>query len=486
MHGAVSGGDGRDTPCVTVFSRADSCGIKYLRRVAFGEAKDDNAIEVAELGGITIRGETSSRSPGPMQDRDLPKPEEVQSQLSTILASPSFHGSKRCQQFLEYVCEKSLAGEAGALKERTVAIDVFGRQPQSELGEDTIVRVGAREVRKRLAQFYVSPEGVASRVKIDLPAGAYAPEFHYSTVLVEKQPAPPVPAPIVLPPPQRRRIAIIAGGVVALLVLAAGVVQLTGIGRKQDVLTKFWKPVFESNEPLLVGVAHPLVYHPSIRALKLNEALLPPAEIPMQRPLQVPPKALDGSDMVPVPDQYVAFGDMVAANQIAAMLGRRSKGVRLRFANNISFADLRQTPVLLIGAITNHWTMEFQPGWRFQFTFQEGYSAVLVDTADKPAHGMAQRQWSVPATNDDSASDDYVLICRLKNASTGGFVVVVAGVKQFGTEAAGRVVSDPNQLALVARGLPAGWENKNLQVVLHVRVIGNAPAQPEVAASYVW
>jgi hypothetical protein len=88
-----------------------------------------------------------------MPDREMPKPEEVQDQLRTILASPAFHGSKRCQQFLEYVCEKSLGGEAGALKERTVAIDVFGRQPQSELGEDTIVRVGAREVRKRLAQF---------------------------------------------------------------------------------------------------------------------------------------------------------------------------------------------------------------------------------------------------------------------------------------------------------------------------------------------
>src|ERR1035441_5976974 len=82
MHGAVSGGDGRDTPCVTVFSRADSCGIKYLRRVAFGEAKDDNAIEVAELGGITIRGETSSRSPGPMQDRD--RSEEHTSELQSL------------------------------------------------------------------------------------------------------------------------------------------------------------------------------------------------------------------------------------------------------------------------------------------------------------------------------------------------------------------------------------------------------------------
>jgi hypothetical protein len=83
-----------------------------------------------------------------------------------------------------------------------VAIDVFGRQPQSELGEDTIVRVGAREVRKRLAQFYVSPEGVASRVKIDLPAGAYAPEFHYAAAPIEKEPAPPVAAPVVPAPPQ--------------------------------------------------------------------------------------------------------------------------------------------------------------------------------------------------------------------------------------------------------------------------------------------
>jgi hypothetical protein len=68
------------------------------------------------------------------------------------MASPPFHGSKRCHQFLEYVCEQALAGETGALKERAIAIAVFGRQPHSDLGEDTIVRVGAREVRKRLAQ----------------------------------------------------------------------------------------------------------------------------------------------------------------------------------------------------------------------------------------------------------------------------------------------------------------------------------------------
>jgi len=446
------------------------------------------------LEGLTLGGEMSSHPAGPTPDREAPKPAEIQNQLRAILASPAFHGSKRCQQFLEYVCEKSLAGEAGALKERTVAIDVFGRQPQSELGEDTIVRVGAREVRKRLAQFYVSPEGTASRVRIDLPAGSYAPEFHYAAPPLEKDPPPapaaapapeptPAPAPIVTKPPRRRRrIPIVVAIAGAVLVLAAAVAQFTGFGRKPDPLTKFWKPVFETPEPLLVALAHPLVYHPSIRALRLSESRQPPAPIPMQRPLQLLPRELDGSDMIPVPDQYVAYGDMVAANQITNMLARRSKSVRIRFADTIPFADLRQVPVLLVGAITNHWTMEFQQNWRFQFTFREGYNAVLVDTADKPAPGEKQRQWLIPATNDDSASDDYVLVCRLRNSSTGGFMLVVAGVKQFGTEAAGRLVSDPDQFAKVARGLPAGWEDKNLQVVLHVRVIGNTPAQPDVAA----
>lgn len=413
----------------------------------------------------------------------MPKPEEVQEQLRTILASPAFHGSKRCQQFLEYVCDKSLAGEAGALKERTVAIDVFGRQPQSELGEDTIVRVGAREVRKRLAQFYVSPEGVASRVRIDLPAGSYAPEFHYATAIVEKEPAPP--EPIIIAPPRRRRNAVIVGGVAVFLLLAGVVMRLNGIGGKQDVLTQFWKPVFGSSEPLLVGVAHPLVYHLSIRAQELNESRLPPLKIPRQRALQLPPKELDGSDIIPMPDQYVGYGDMVAANQITGMLARRGKSVRLRLDDSIVFADLRQTPVLLIGALTNGWTMEFQQNWRYQFVFQPD-SAILLDTYDKPAPGSKQRQWSVAQTDDTKLSEDYVLICRLKNATTGGFVVVLAGLKQFGTEAAGRLVSDAEQLALVTRDLKAGWENKNLQVVLRVRVIGNTPAQPEVAAAYVW
>src|SRR5450432_1464196 len=145
---------------------------------------------------------TSVHEPSVARDAS-PHPDEVRRQLQQILASPVFHGSKRCQQFLEYVCVKSLAGEAGALKERTVAVEVFGRPAHTDLGEDTIVRVGAREVRKRLAQYYVTPEGSAAAILIDLPPGAYAPEFRYAAAVREAAHPAPVSPPAAMPVAQK-------------------------------------------------------------------------------------------------------------------------------------------------------------------------------------------------------------------------------------------------------------------------------------------
>ena len=76
-----------------------------------------------------MRTETPGRGFGDGPGRVAPAGEEIRQQLRGILATSVFHGSKRCQQFLEHVCEKALSGRAGALKERMIAIEVFGRQP---------------------------------------------------------------------------------------------------------------------------------------------------------------------------------------------------------------------------------------------------------------------------------------------------------------------------------------------------------------------
>jgi len=51
---------------------------------------------------------------------------------------------------------------------------------------------------------------------------------------------------------------------------------------------------------------------------------------------------------------------------------------------------------------------------------------------------------------------------------------------------AGRFLTDSDQPGAIVSKLPAGWENNNLQLVLHARIIGNTPALPEVVASHVW
>jgi hypothetical protein len=143
----------------------------------------------------------------------------------------------------------------------------------------------------------------------------------------------------------------------------------------------------------------------------------------------------------------------------------------------LEFADLRKAPTLLIGAI--RWTMELQQNWRFRFA-RRGVDTVIADT-QQPA-----RDWTITAKEDGSSQEDYILVCRIRHSFTGGLTIVAAGLKQFGTEAAGRLLVDSDQLGSILRKLPPGWEFRNVQIVLHARVIGNTPAQPEVVASHVW
>jgi hypothetical protein len=92
----------------------------------------------------------------------------------------------------------------------------------------------------------------------------------------------------------------------------------------------------------------------------------------------------------------------------------------------------------------------------------------------------------VVSNGDGSTPDDYSLISRVRDSPTGGLLIVAAGLKQFGTEAAGRIIADPEEFGAILQKLPSGWADRNLEIVVHVRVIGNSPARPELTAWRVW
>jgi len=81
---------------------------------------------------------------------------------------------------------------------------------------------------------------------------------------------------------------------------------------------------------------------------------------------------------------------------------------------------------------------------------------------------------------------DFVLVSRRLNPPTGKPVALLAGLKQTGTEAAARLPSDAARITGILKQLPAGWSNKNPQLVLHARVINGSPAAPELVDFYQW
>src|SRR5664279_2189638 len=111
-------------------------------------------------------------------DREL-----VLKELDSILASYHFRGSKRYPAMLKYVVDAALEGHAGDLKERTLGVEVFGRDPDYDTNADPVVRFSASEVRKRIAQYY-HENGRSSHLQIELPLGSYVPEF------IPRSPAP--------------------------------------------------------------------------------------------------------------------------------------------------------------------------------------------------------------------------------------------------------------------------------------------------------
>jgi hypothetical protein len=104
--------------------------------------------------------------------------------LAEVTEGIAFRTSHRNAQFLEYVVQHSAMGQTNQLKERLIGVELFGRVPSYDTGEDAIVRVTASDVRKRLLQHY-SHAGSTCEFRINLPAGIHSGTYPESCLRVK-------------------------------------------------------------------------------------------------------------------------------------------------------------------------------------------------------------------------------------------------------------------------------------------------------------
>ena len=148
----------------------------------------------------------------PTEPRGQITPQEVRTQLRRINVSSPIAKAPRLQAFLEYVVEESLAGRASRIKAFSVGQAVFGGDENFDPQTNTIVRVEAGRLRRRISQYYLG-DGQDDPVLIDIPKGTYAPDFRRRRATAA-EPAAQVPEARTasLPTPGLRSATLVASG----------------------------------------------------------------------------------------------------------------------------------------------------------------------------------------------------------------------------------------------------------------------------------
>jgi len=411
----------------------------------------------------------------PQSERELsgsasaPNPVAVRQQLKRLLAHHLFTNSKRYPVLLAYTVEQTLLGNANELKERTIGVEAFGREISYDVNLDPVVRTTAAEVRRRLIQYYYQPEH-SSELVIELQAGSYVPVF--------RQPAPTQPVsssstdPIQIAQPGsalaapanpaaepsfskqllRRRIAPAVALLVAMLAgFALGRIQLP---HKTSNLELFWNPITSAAGPITYCLGEPA---DTSEADRLNMS--------QGRPLN---GGLDASDVTTL------------ARSIVPLVQRHNE-FRVVSASQTDFAQLREGPVVLIGAYDNVWTMRITKD--LPFGFETGNNIRKLVDRKSPQARYWTLEWQAPNLK---LAKDYAIVARIHDPITGQPVIILAGILGEGTEAASEVVSNPAYLDAMLQRAPRNWEQLNLEAIIETNVIEGNPGPPQVLAVTTW
>jgi TolB-like protein len=100
----------------------------------------------------------------------------IEEQLERIASSDEFRKCPQLLRFLGFAVKEALSGRDGGSKERLIGMEVFGRPADYDAGADPVVRVEARRLRRKLAEYYARG-GREDPLEIRLPKGGYLPAF---------------------------------------------------------------------------------------------------------------------------------------------------------------------------------------------------------------------------------------------------------------------------------------------------------------------
>ena len=408
------------------------------------------------MRGSPTHGRTNTESQTAAISRVVafsPQRKAIIEALGNLIASPAFKSSRRAQIFLRYVVEHALDGELDLLKERVIGSVLFGREPDYDTGTDSVVRVAATEVRKRLQMHYGQAPS-DEPVLIELPTGSYIPEIHLKNTernapqAAEMAPevVPPLPAP-----PSRWRLAAIAGWSVAIMIglLWTGSTRFRPMAEERTLRYLPWTALFNGGTPQLIladgglGVLRYLSWFPVVLSDYADRRFLVP-------PPGLSPEFHGVWEQLAPKHQTSIVDARIAAAFTSLAVATGHKPV-IRFARDLQLSDFRlgDNLILLGSSGSNPWVELFQDQLDFQISQVEQARGFTV-TVRHPKPG--DPTFLATQVSSGTTGAAYATLALVKGLDGRGSVLIAQGTNMEGTDIAGNLaITRPEELAAELR-----------------------------------
>src|SRR5215831_11147668 len=279
-----------------------------------------------------------------------------------VAGSNIFARGPALRRFLLFVCESALQGQETAIKEQQIGHHVLGRPADYNAAEDNIVRVRARELRRKLEEYF-KEEGKEEPVVILLPKGGYVPLFEArqsrtssGTLSVR---------------PEKRRIQIFPWAVSVLLGVACAVLIARDLGRPtasdggspHNAVDRFWNQLMPPGEQALVVAADSnfvILQDVARKSVSLDDYI--------HQKYLAWPEFRDQPLAAIATRQYTGIGEVHVLLRILRTRPDFPQRIRFRFARDLDLRELKTSNAIIMGARrSNPWVELFEPRCRFVF-----------------------------------------------------------------------------------------------------------------------
>ena len=410
--------------------------------------------------------------------------------VDRVANSTVFHRSPRLREFLLYVADCTISDRLEGVREQQIAENVFNRKPDFNSGQDNIVRVEARSLRKRL-DVYFETEGKDEPIILSMPKGSYSvcfePRPHeFAPVVAPVEISDLVPAPV--PSPAGRSLWP-AG------VLWAIIVALSALVAWQ------WQSARAGKGAVKPGLALSLPFSALLEDSKDTYIVTSDASLVLIQDLRRRQISLDdyitgryiGDSAAPDPvrqdlirtllkRRYTNAAETAIAGRIIQMNRAASQHMLLRSGHGVQLADFKNHNVILLGSpVSNPWAKLFSESLNFQFEWDQARRGMFRNRSPRPGE---QAVYSM-TTDAGESGEAYAVVAFVPNVNGEGHALLIAGTTAEGTEAAGEFITDEVRAsaALKAIGIDPAGPPRHFEILLEAKAIAGSASKSTILAS---